>query len=95
MQPFTRAATLGLLALGTVLLWLCPLAAIPVPVRFAEGVTHGFLVLRSAGGPLIASGDLLAWIVTGDVPAFVGFEGPLYPTGPVWRIELTSPRWPD
>jgi hypothetical protein len=261
---FTRAATLSLLVFGAVLLWLCPLAAAPVPVRFAEGVTHGFLVLRTAGGPLIASGDLLqvgrggevesrmvfrfkdgsvfderavftqrrvfslqtyrlvqhgpvfsedteisleqasgkyrvktkarqdgrqkvlegrldlppdvyngmvltvaknlpkgsgetvhvvaftpkprlvqlelapageqkvlvgalaksathyvfkpqlgtglkllatllgrvppdyhAWIVTGEVPAFVGFEGPLYPTGPVWRIELTSPRWPD
>jgi hypothetical protein len=39
--------------------------------------------------------DYHAWIVTGEVPAFVGFEGPLYPAGPVWRIELTSPRWPD
>jgi len=35
------------------------------------------------------------WIATEDVPAFVRFEGPLDPTGPVWRIELTSPRWPD
>jgi hypothetical protein len=33
------------------------------------------------------------WIVAGDVPAFVRFEGPLY-TGPVWHINLTSPRWP-
>jgi hypothetical protein len=33
------------------------------------------------------------WILADDVPAFVGFEGPLYPTGPVWRSELTSPRW--
>ena len=39
--------------------------------------------------------DYQAWIVTDDVPAFVRFEGPLYTTGPVWRIELTSPRWPD
>jgi hypothetical protein len=261
---FTRAATLGLLVLGTVLLWLCPLAAAPVPVRFVEGAMHGFLVLRTADGSLIASGDLLqvgrggqvesrmvfrfkdgsvfderavftqrrvfslqsyrlvqrgtvfaeeteisleqasgkyrvktqgrkegrekvlegtldlppdvyngmvltvaknlpkgagetvhvvaftpkprliqlelapvgehqvlvgalaktavhyvfkpqlgtglklfatllgrvppdyhAWIVTGEVPAFARFEGPLYPTGPVWRIELASPRWPD
>ena len=36
-----------------------------------------------------------AWIVTDPVPAFVRFEGPLNPAGPVWRIELTSPRWPD
>jgi hypothetical protein len=39
--------------------------------------------------------DNHAWILTADVPAFVKFEGPLYMNGPVWRIELTSPRWPD
>jgi hypothetical protein len=40
--------------------------------------------------------DNHAWIVTeGGVPAFVRFEGPLSPTGPVWRIEQTTPRWPD
>lgn len=36
--------------------------------------------------------DLHAWIVTDDVPAFVGFEGSLTTPGPVWRIELVSPR---
>lgn len=39
--------------------------------------------------------DYHAWFLTDEVPAFARFEGPLYPTGPVWRIELTSPRWPD
>jgi hypothetical protein len=39
--------------------------------------------------------DFHAWIVSDEVPAFVKFEGPLYATGPVWRIEVTSPRWPD
>jgi hypothetical protein len=38
--------------------------------------------------------DEHAWIVLDEVPAFVRFEGPLYMKGPVWRIELTSPRWP-
>ena len=37
--------------------------------------------------------DYHAWVVTDDVPAFVRFEGPLYVQGPVWRIQLTSPRW--
>lgn len=37
--------------------------------------------------------DSQLWIVTDDVPAFVRFEGPLY-SGPVWRIDLASPRWP-
>ncbi len=39
--------------------------------------------------------DNHAWIVAAGVPAFVKFEGPLYTNGPVWRIELASPRWPD
>ena len=37
--------------------------------------------------------DNHAWIITDEVPAFVKFEGPLYMTGPIWRIELTIPRW--
>jgi hypothetical protein len=39
--------------------------------------------------------DSHAWIVTDEVPTFVRFEGPLYTRGPIWRIEVTSPRWPD
>lgn len=38
--------------------------------------------------------DTRAWIVGGDAPAFVRSEGPLY-SGPVWRIDLSSPVWPD
>jgi hypothetical protein len=36
-----------------------PVAAAPIPVRFAEGVAHGFLVLRDTGGRVLAQGDLL------------------------------------
>lgn len=32
------------------------------------------------------------WLIKHDVPAFARFEGPLYPGGPVWRIEQISPR---
>ena len=39
--------------------------------------------------------DSHAWIISDELPAFVRFEGPLVTTGPVWRIETTSPRWPD
>ncbi len=38
--------------------------------------------------------DARAWVIDGDVPAFVGFEGQLYPADPVWRIELLSPTLP-
>jgi len=33
--------------------------AAPVTVRYLEGVTHGFLVLRGPGGATLAEGDLL------------------------------------
>ncbi len=38
--------------------------------------------------------DLHVWILEGEAPAFVKFEGPLALGGPVWRIELVSPEWP-
>ena len=38
--------------------------------------------------------DYHAWVVTDEVPAFVRFEGPLDTMGPIWRLDLTSPRWP-
>ena len=34
--------------------------------------------------------DLSYWLVRGDVPAFVRFEGPMFLHGPVWRLELTT-----
>jgi hypothetical protein len=39
--------------------------------------------------------DTHVWILGGDAPSFVKSEGPLYPGGPVWRIELASPDWHD
>jgi hypothetical protein len=38
--------------------------------------------------------DSNVWIVTDGVPGFVRFEGSLVADGPVWRIDLASPRWP-
>jgi hypothetical protein len=35
--------------------------------------------------------DMHVWVLTGDAPAFVKLEGPLYIGGPVWRIELATP----
>jgi len=28
------------------------------------------------------------WVVHGDAPAFIKFQGPLYFMGPIWHIEL-------
>ncbi|MCU1308807.1 MAG: hypothetical protein JWN45_3502 [Acidobacteriaceae bacterium] len=37
--------------------------------------------------------DLRVWVLGGKAPAFVRMEGPLFESGPIWRIELTSPVW--
>ncbi len=47
-----KILTFALLAVGTV-------RAQPVAVRYTEGLVHGFLVLRTLGGSLVASGELL------------------------------------
>jgi hypothetical protein len=38
--------------------------------------------------------DLKYWLLGGDIPAFVKFEGSLFLNGPVWRVELAAPTWP-
>jgi hypothetical protein len=38
--------------------------------------------------------DTYVWISKGEGPAFLKSEGPLYVGVPVWRIELTAPRYP-
>ncbi len=39
--------------------------------------------------------DIHVWILGGAAPAFVKSDGPLYFGGPIWRIELASPVWPQ
>ena len=51
-----------------------PAQADPIAVRFAEGVVHGFLTLRSPGGPLLASGDLLQTASGGRVTSRLVFR---------------------
>jgi hypothetical protein len=36
--------------------------------------------------------DTQFWLLDGTPPTFAGSEGPLYGDGPVWRIDLVSPR---
>jgi hypothetical protein len=39
--------------------------------------------------------DSQIWIVGGEAPGFVRSETPSYAGGPIWRIELVSPVWPQ
>jgi hypothetical protein len=81
-MSFAKAASFLLPVLATLLVWPHAVAAAPVPVRFAEGVTHGFLMLRSAdNNALIASGDLLQVARDGAVECRMVFR---FPDGSVW-----------
>ena len=35
--------------------------------------------------------DTSVWILEGEAPGFIGSEGPMYESGPLWRMELASP----
>jgi hypothetical protein len=59
-----RRASAACVAMGAVLAAANVVAA-PVTVRFAEKVTHGFLVLRAQSGDTLASGELYQ-TVSGD-----------------------------
>jgi hypothetical protein len=58
-----------------------PAAAAPVTVRFAEKVTHGFLVMRTEGGDTLAHGEFLQTLVGDRVDSRLVFwfkDGSLY-----------------
>ena len=39
--------------------------------------------------------NIQMWIIGGQAPCFLREQGPIYPDGPVYTIELVSPTWPD
>ena len=61
-------------------------------VNFAVKPKLGFWLHLAAKVSGRMPPDSHIWIITDDVPAFVRSEGPLY-TGPVWRLNLTTPSW--
>jgi hypothetical protein len=54
-------------------------------------------LLRGAAAAVLGKSppDYHAVIATGELPAFVAIDGPLYTGGPIWRVETVSPRAPD
>jgi hypothetical protein len=50
-------------------------------------------VLGAAAGVGKTPPDLHYWMAGDPVATLVRFEGPLYPNGPVWRIDFVGPRF--
>ena len=65
-------------------------------ITFNPQILGGRAAIRGMRIPVsVIVGQIANGAILDDVPAFVRFEGPLFTTGPVWRIELTSPHWPE
>ena len=60
---------------------------IPFVVKIDLGGVTGLVV------PLVGKEPppMRVWILEGEAPTFLKWEGPLYSDGPVWQIELESP----
>ena len=39
--------------------------------------------------------NIQLWIIGGPAPSFLREQGPIYPDGPVFTIQLASPTWPE
>ncbi len=60
-----RSLLAALVFAGAALCYPASILAEPVPVRYAEGLVHGFLSLRTLDGTLVANGDLIQ-VACGD-----------------------------
>jgi hypothetical protein len=75
----------------------------PFTIGGAAHKARHFLVKIELGGvagvvaPVIGKQppDTGVWILEGEAPAFLKSEGPQFQDGPIWRIELASPVWPQ
>ena len=60
-------------------------------VRVEIGGLKGVLAKLFGKQPL----DTSVWVLGGEAPGFVRSEGQFYRDGPIWRVELASPDYPQ
>jgi len=65
--------------------------AIRYRVKVDIGGVRGVLARLLGKQPL----DTLVWVLGGDCPTYLKSEGQSFAGGPVWRMELVSPTWPQ
>lgn len=82
---------------------ITPVGREPFSVGRASYTATRFNVKVEIGGlagliaPLLGKQpkDTSVWIIGGDAPGFVRSEGQFFEGGPIWRIELASPDYPQ
>jgi hypothetical protein len=91
LTPKPTLLELSLTSEGTDRFWVGPTAFTATRFLVTPKVTGAKGVVATVIGK--QPEPVRFWMTTGNVPAFVRFEGSLYVGGPTWRIELTSARW--
>jgi len=103
VQPSAPQTTVSMLATTPkprlVKLMIVPQGEVPFTSGATKQKAERYLVKFKLGGlagliaPLVGKQppDMNVWVLGGDAPAFVKSEGPLYPDGPIWRVELAVP----
>jgi hypothetical protein len=95
LAAFTPEARLIRMTLGAEGEERVRFAGAPVAVtRYLVDLEIGGLTGLLASVVGINPPDLRYWLVRGDVPAFVRFEGAMFLGGPVWRVEMAPAEWP-
>ena len=107
ISPRTTKTTVSLVAITPkprlVNLELIPAGEEPFSIASSARKATHYVVKVHLTGVTGAIGSLLGktppdshvWVVSGEAPAFVKAEMPLFLDGPIWRIELVSPVWPS
>ena len=80
-----------------------PAGEVPFMIGGTKRKATDYVLHAELGGiggmiaPLIGKqpADWHIWILGGDSPAFIREEGQLFEGGPIWRIERTSPTFPQ
>jgi hypothetical protein len=95
MAAFTPGARLIRMVLGAEGEERVRFAGAPVAVtRYLVNLEIGGLTGLLASMVGMNPPDLRYWLVPGEVPAFVRFEGAMFLNGPVWRVEMVAAEWP-
>jgi hypothetical protein len=89
--PKPRALELALTPEGEDKFWIGNAERIATRFLIEPRVTGVTGIVASAIGKQPPSFHM--WIAEGKAPTLVRFEGPLYIDGPIWRLELSAPRW--
>jgi hypothetical protein len=62
--------------------------ALHYTLQFRMGAVAGWFAALTGKKPA----DLQGWVLRGQAPELVKFEGQFYAGGPVWRIEMSAPQ---